>query len=344
MAETWALLDILHGSWKPQALCVAARLGIADVLADGPQSAGVLAARCSPPCPPRALTQLLEALCSLSIVEREPDHRYRLTARGHLLRCGAPGSLRHWIIWWGQSLWPVWGELWHSVTTGGSARAFLNGTSGFDHLSDPEQARVFHLAMGELTTVNVIAITEAFDFGRFEFVVDVGGGEGALLAAILARWAHVSGLLLDLDHAAVRAGQRFEHDGLTARARCVVGDFFSHVPRPDGHGPVAHLLKSVVHDWSDDDAVRILRSCRTTLRTEHGDRLLLVEQVLPDVRSTSPVDQSLSRSDLTMLVAHGAGERTHAQFNDLLQRAGFVMGPVTPAGPTFSVIEGVPSR
>lgn len=339
----FALLDMLHGSWKSQALCVAARLGIADVLAESPLAASELAGRCVPTCAPHALGQLLDALCTLSIVDRLPDGRYALGTNGRWLRTGVPESLRHWVIWWGQSLWPVWGELWYSVTTGRSARAMLNGTSGFDHLGDPEQARIFHLAMAELSSVTVAAITDAVDFSRFCGVVDIGGGDGTLLAAILRRWPHAAGALLDLDHAVARARDRFERDGLGPRVRCEAGDFFREVPRPDVPGSAAYLIKSVIHDWSDDDAVRILRACRASMRPERADRLLLAEQVLPDVRTPSAWHQSLSRSDLTMLVAHGAGERTRTHFATLLQRAGFSVARVTPAGPTFSVIEGVPS-
>jgi hypothetical protein len=320
-----------------QAIHVAAELGIADRLADGPQTSSELAAITGTHAP--SLHRLLRALATIDLCCERADGAFELTALGRLLRNDSPDSLRSWAIWWGAHLWPVWGNLLHSVTTGKSARAMLTGTEGFKHLEDdPEAAAIFNQALVELTRMACAAVVAAYDFSGLRRVVDIGGGYGELLAAILRANPEATGVLLELPHALAGARRHLDRAGLSSRCEFRAGDFFASVPG----GADAYLLKSVLHDWEDERSRQILGTCRRAMG--EGARLLVVEQIVPDKLEVSATHQALAQSDLTMLVAHGARERTAADFRSLLESAGFAVARVVPAGPTFSVLEALPHR
>jgi ubiquinone/menaquinone biosynthesis C-methylase UbiE len=326
------MLEIITASWMSQAVHAAAELRIADILAAGRKTSAEVAAAAASDS--SSVHRLLQALCAIDICKESADGEFELTSLGQLLREDSPQSLRSWAMWWGEHLWPAWGKLAYSVRTGKSARALLKGTEGFKHLEDdPAAAATFNRALVELTRMNTDGIVGGFDFARFKTIVDVGGGYGELLTAILRANPSAEGVLFDLSHAIDEARRRFAEIGLAERCKFVAGDFFQSVPA----GGDAYVLKSVIHDWNDEKSEQILRSCAKAMKDE--SRLLIVEQVLPDRRESNPVHQSLSRSDLTMLVAHAAGERTETQFRALLQRSGFEVIRIVPAGVTFSVIE-----
>lgn len=328
------LLALITVSWKSQAVYVAAELGIADVLSHEAKSSEDVAAAIKADAD--AVARLLRALCTIDICRQMEDGRFEMTVTGELLRADHPGSLRSWAIWWGEHLWPVWGKLAYSVRTGRSARALLTGTEGFKHLeADPAAAEVFNRALAELTRMSTASILGAYDFSRFKRFIDVGGGQGELLAAILEANPGTSGVIFDLPHAIDGARGHFERCGLAGRCEFVAGDFFETIPA----GGDAYMMKSVIHDWNDERAAAILRRCNAAMRERHGARLLLIEQVMPDRAEPLAVHQSLSRSDLTMLVAHAARERSQSEFAKLLEKAGFEIVRMVPAGPTFSVIE-----
>jgi hypothetical protein len=333
-ARAARLLELITSSWMSHAALVAAELRIADLLRDGPRTADDLAVATSTHGP--SLRRLLQALCALDLCRERDDGAFEITETGALLGAAAPLSLRHWAIWWGAHLGPVWGQLLHSVRTGRSARTLLHGTEGFGHLDrDPETAAVFHRALRELTRLAAAHVVTACDFSRFARVVDVGGGHGELLAAVLAASPSSRGVVYDLPHARDGAERAIADAGLSGRCEFAAGDFFHSVPV----GADAYLVKSVLHDWDDADAARILAAVRRALTG--AARLFVVEQVLPDRRTPTDVHRSLSRSDLTMLVALAGRERTESEFRALLAAAGFDVVRVVPAGPTFSVIETV---
>lgn len=324
-------LDTLHASWKAQALHAAAVLGIADILAEGPCASAEVAARCA--APPRPVHQLLRALSTIEVCTPLPGERFALGRLGVFLRTDHPESLRTWTLWWGEHLWGPWGVLTQSVRTGRSGRALLNATRGFDHLADPGIAALFHRAVAELTALAADAVVRAFDFSRFPTITDVGGGQGELLAAILVANPGAHAMLLELPAALALAEAHLTRRGVVERCSFVEGDFFRAVPP----GSSAYLLKSVLHDWDDADCVRVLERCREAMTPDA--RLIIVEQVMPDTPGVNRADQALARSDLMMLVAHGAGERTAAEYRALLHAAGFQSLGLTPAGVAFSVIE-----
>lgn len=328
------LLEAITASWKSQVLYVAAELRIADLLADGPRASSELAAMTG--AHPPSLRRLLRGLAAIGVCSETAADVFGVTPLGALLATDAPLSLRSWTLWWGTSLRDSWGSLLYSVRTGSSARRMLTGMEGFDHLAnDPEQAATFNRALVELTRLVTGAVLDCCDFAGVRRVADVGGGHGEMLMAVLNKHPSVSGVLFDLPHAVECARQRFAEAGLLARCEFLVGDFFEHVPA----GAEAYLLKSVIHDWDDAKCRILLQNCRRA--AGKNGRVLVVEQILPDIVEQQAMHQSLMRSDLSMLVAHGAGERTQAEMLALVQSAGLRVTRVLRTRSTFSVIEAV---
>ena len=329
MVET--LLEMINGSWIAQAIAVTAELSLADLLRYGPRSSADLAAVTRTDAP--SLHRLLRALTTINICHESDDGRFRMTEMGQLLGSDSPDSLRCWSMWWGKHLWPVWGNLRYSITTGNSARTLLTGTEGFKHLeNDPAAAATFNQALVELTRLTTSGVVQAYDFSGCQLIADVGGGYGELLSAILVANPNSHGILFDLPHATEGARRHFEQSGLSNRCEFVAGDFFQSVPQ----GADAYVLKSVIHDWNDDKSREILTTCRNAMSDDA--RLLLVERVMPQRLEATPSHQSAARSDLTMLVALGAQERTETEFRNLLHSAGFELTRIYPAG-MVSVLE-----
>ena len=329
------LLECVTNSWMAQATYVAAELRIADLLAEGPRTSEDLAAATGTHA--LSLRRLLRALTTIEICREREDGSFEITPMGSLLGTGVPGSLRSWTIWWGAHLWQVWGNLLYSVKTGESARKLLIGTDSFKHLEeDPEAAAVFNHALVELTRLTSESVVRTYDFSGLKRIMDVGGGYGELLISILRASPETSGVLFDLPHAIEGGKRHFEKAGLASRCEFLEGDFFESVPS----GADAYILKSIIHDWDDEKSKVILENCRRAMA--EGGRLLLVERVIPDRLEISAAHQGVVRSDLTMLVAHAAQERTEAEFRDLLSSARFRVTRILPAGMTFSVIEAFP--
>jgi hypothetical protein len=329
-------MAIVTGSWKTQAAYVAARLGIADLLAAGARSAADLADDTG--CHPGALHRLLRALATIELLRERADGTFELTATGSLLRSGASDSLRSWTLHWGGPSWQVWGDLLHSVTTGESARPRVLGSSGFDRLAaDPAAAATFHDAMVELTRLLAPDFTRAVDWTGTRRIVDVGGGYGELLVAALTACPGASGVLFDAPHALEGARVHLQVAGLDHRCEFVAGDFLSAIPP----GADTYLLKSVLHDWDDARARRILDNCRRAIARD--GRLLVLERIVPRRMETSPADQGLACMDLHMLVQLAGRERTERELRDLLSAAGFRTERVTPLGSTIAVLEASPA-
>jgi hypothetical protein len=326
------LLGLMTGSWMTQAVYVAAELRIADYLAERPRTSEELAAATGAHAP--SLHRLLRALTTIEICRERKDGTFEITETGLLLKSDVPGSLRSWTIWWGEYLWPVWGNLLYSVKTGESARKMLSGMDGFKHLeNDPKAAAIFNEGLAELTRLTAQDVVRVYDFSGIKRIVDVGGGHGELLISILRKNPKISGVLFDMSHAIAGGRRHFEEAGLIGRCEFAAGDFFESVPK----NADAYILKSVIHDWNDEDGKRILANCRLAM-AEKG-RLLLVERIVPERLEVSADHQAIARTDLGMLVALAAKERTEAQFKTLLKAAGLRVTRIIPVGMTFSVIE-----
>ncbi|HLU54840.1 MAG TPA: methyltransferase [Pseudonocardia sp.] len=325
------MMQLTWGAAVAQAVGVAAELGVADALAGGPRHVDDIAAAVGADAD--SLHRLLRVLADLGVVGELGGARFAPTPLGDLLRRDEPGSLRDWAIMIGSPFHrAAWTGLVDSVRTGESAFVRVHGATPWDHRrAHPEDGRILDAAMTSASTGTLAAIAEVYDFGWVDTVVDVGGGQGGLLAAILAANPGLRGVLFDQPD--VVAGQVVEAAGLGGRCEYVGGSFFDEVPA----GGDLYLLANIVHDWDDDRAVRILRNCAAAMKP--GGRVLLGEAVLPET-GAAPEAKLV---DLEMLVMNvrGARQRTAAEFRELFARSGLAMsGIVGRAGP-FDLVEAV---
>lgn len=328
-------LTCIHNSWMAQAAYVAAELQLADLLAENPRTCEDLASATGTHAP--SLYRLLRALTTIDICREREDGFFEITPMGSLLSTDAPGSLRSWTIWWGSDLWRVWGNLLYSVKTGKSARKLITGKGEFKNLEkDHEAAKIFNQALVELTRLTAENVVQTYDFSGLKRIADVGGGYGELLASILRSNPTIKGMLFDMPHAIEGGKKYFKKAGLISRCKFVEGDFFKSIP----DSADAYILKSVLHDWDNKKSRLILKNCRHAMTA--GDRLLIVERVVPERLEISGVHQELMRTDLTMLVTHAAQERTTAEFRELLESADFQIVRILPIGLSFNIIEAFP--
>lgn len=327
------LKSLLDGYRGTALLYVAAKLGLADLLADGPKSSAELAQELGAHA--AALQRILRGLVLLGVCSEEPDGRFGLTALGSWLRSDVPGSLRGLAILSGEECIGAWGGLAQSALTGETAFNHVFGISQWEHRQQhPELNEYFNAWLGQSTAGATGAVLAAYDFAAFKTVVDIGGGQGALLAALLQAHPTLSGILFDQPHVIDAAQAQLAAAGVAARCQVVGGSFFEQVPA----GGDGYLLKSVIHDWDDEQSVTILKNCHRALG-ERG-KLLLVERVMP-VRAED--DPSTVWVDLHMLALTGGRERSEADYRALLAAAGFVLTRVIPTRSGFSILEGVPA-
>jgi SAM-dependent methyltransferase len=323
--------QLICGYWKSQCIYVAAKLGIADLLANGTLSSDELAERTA--THPPALFRLLRALASLGVFAEEPGKRFRLTPAAEILRSDIPGSKRALAIMMGEEYFRAWGELLYSVRTGKPAFDQIFGQPLFNFLAQhSEQAAIFDKAMLGAHGRDAAAILDAYDFSQFTSVADIGGGNGTTLCAILERHSKLQGTLFDLSGVIERARATVEKSSLSDRIHLVGGNFFETAPT----GADACVLRHIIHDWDHEKAIRILKNVRRAI-APHG-RLLIVEAVIP--AGNEPCFAKLL--DLTMLVAPGGQERTEEEYRDLLGHAGFRLARIVSTSTEDSVIEGIP--
>ncbi|MEU9113208.1 methyltransferase [Streptomyces sp. NPDC048483] len=328
---------IAYGAMASYAVGAAARLGVVDLIGDGVSTADELAAKCA--ARPQAMGRLLRALAGLGLLAESAPGRFAVTPAGALLRSEGPDSLYSFVRMFTEpAMLRSWERLDDSVRTGEPAFDAVFGSDFFGHLTErPELAALFHAAMGQATRDTAALVPAAFDFGRFATVADIGGGDGTLLAAILTAHPALRGILFDLGEGLAQAPDTLARNGLDGRCSLVNGDFFSTAP----DGADLYLLKSVLHDWNDEQCADILRHCRRV--TPDDGRLLIIEPVLPPV--VDPATAGVVYiSDLNMLVNVGGRERTREDFERLCQGAGFALRSVTPLPRPnrFSLIEAEP--
>jgi O-methyltransferase domain/Dimerisation domain len=315
-----ALARLMDGYLTTQLLYVAAKLGVADVLADGPRAGPEIAAVVG--ADPDRLTRMLRGLALEDVVAEGDDGRFALTPVGECLREGVPGSLRGQVLVRGEVYWQAAAGMLQTATAGGTALEHVHGERFFDYLAaDPERAAAFQASMAHRSEREAADVVAAYDFAGIDRLVDVGGGSGVLLEAIFRATPGLQGLLFDRPEAVERAQRRLAAADLDGRCECVAGDFFAAVPP----GADAYLLSRVIHDWDDADAHRILTRCREAMPPDA--RLLLVEAILPELARDGP---EAVRMDAHMLMLLGARERTEDEYRRLLAGAGFALRRVVP--------------
>jgi hypothetical protein len=331
---------MIAGYNTTQLIYVAARLGLADLLAEGPRPSEELARTVGANA--AALRRLLRALVEIGVLLEGEDGRFSLTPLGEHLRQAAPGSLWAAAICAGDTFYRAWGDLLESVRTGETAFERVFGAPMFDYLGrQPELGEIFGRYMTGVSADIAAAVAATHDFSPFRTIVDVGGGHGTLLAAILKANPHAAGILFDLAPVVASARRTLEAQGVSDRCEPVAGDFFEAVPE----GGDAYLLKWILHDWDDEQAIRILRNCRRAMGEEA--RLLIIETVMPERMTQGSAGACL---DMHMLALTGGWERTESEYRALLARAGLQLSRVVPTAPSahsplygaiVSVIESV---
>lgn len=320
---------MITGYWISQIVYVAARLGLADRLAEGPKTAEELARMTGTHA--RSLYRLLSALASVGVFSEDGEGRFRQTPLGECLRKDVFGSKWAMAIMMGEEHLRCWNDLLESVRTGQTAFDRLYGKPIFDYLGEnAEPAQVFDAAMTAVHGRETQSTLDAYDFSGIRVLADIGGGNASNLIAILQRYPEMRGILFDLPHVVDRAEPNIEAAGVADRCEAVGGSFFDGIPVEAD----AYFLRHIIHDWDDEKAGLILGNVRRAM--PGGARLLVVEHVLP------PGDEpSFGKLlDLNMLLLPGGVERTAQEFEILYERAGFRLSRIEPVDGNLSVIEG----
>ena len=327
------MLERIAAYWQSQLVFVAAKLGIADVLVEGPLTVDEIAARVG--AHPPYLGRVLRALASVGIFASDPHGRFHLTRLAQTLRSDHPESLRDFALMLVDDYnWSAWGALEHAVRTGDSAFEHVHGAPAFPWMrAHPEKEKMFSKSMASLSVMENAAVARAYAFGKLRKVVDVGGAHGHLLVAILRSYVKVRGVLFDQPTVIEEATKNGFITAADVASRCeaVGGDFLESVPA----GADAYVMKYIVHDWDDEKGVRILQNCRNAM-AEDG-RVLVIDHV---VAAGNRFDWG-KLVDINMMVMLGSKERTKDEFRKLFARAGLRLKRVVRTASALSILEGV---
>jgi hypothetical protein len=325
------LLPMIWGIHISRAVYAIAELGIADLLAEGPQSSDALARATGTHEP--SLYRVLRLLAALGVVEEVAPRAFGLTVVGDRLRTGVPAGMRSWSVF-PEIVGGVrpFERILDTVRTG--KPGLDTGAVGLFALlaDDPEKAAIFDAAMSERTAAFAPSVADTYDFSEVRTLVDVGGGRGMLLVEILRRHSHLRGVLLEIPTVAAHADAVLDAVDIADRCEVLAGDFFERVPG----GADCYVMANVLHDWDDVQATVILRNCRQSMAT--GGRVLIVERLIPDDPAAA-VPTLLS--DINMLVLTGGQERTNEEYGALLAAAGLKLCSVRPVARPYGVIEAI---
>jgi hypothetical protein len=330
--NTWLdMLRLINGFQVSQAISVVTTLGVADHLRDGPLSADELATLTN--SKPDGLYRVLRALAAVGVFKEEDRRKFRLTPMGDCLRADSATPIGGWATYIGSDyVWKTWGHLTHSVQTGENAFQALNGKDIWQYRAErPELGIVFDRAMTEMSRGGAEAVISAYDFSPFQHVVDVGGGHGLMLGAILAAHPQMRGTLFDQPNVVAGAEAVLRSYGVVERCDLIGGSFFDSVPTSGD----AYVMRAVIHDWEDAKSIAILKVCRRSMFATA--KLLLIERLVGPPNEV-PATKFL---DLNMLVLPGGRERTREEFSALFEKAGFKLMRIVPAG-AVNVIEALP--
>lgn len=330
------LMQMVSGYWLTQCIGAAAELGVADQLADGPRTAAAIAAGTG--ASPEGMRRLLRALGSLGVLTETDgaEPMYGLTPISELLRRDIPGSMRDMARMMSlPAHWNSWGQLTDAIRTNETVFAkAMDAPDVFTYLhGNAREAEAFNGAMTALSAVAGEAVAHGYGWAKFGTIVDVGGGHGSLLAALLRAAPAARGVLYDLPAVVASRPADGPFAALGDRAQAVGGDFFEAVPQGD-----AYVMKHILHDWSDALAIKILKAIRAAIGPT--GKLLVVEMVVPD----GPGPDMAKLMDLNMLVmTPGGKERTATEWTTLFAAGGFRLGRILPTQSMYSILEGDPA-
>jgi hypothetical protein len=329
------LFQAASGYMVSAALSVAAKLKIADLLADGPRSVADLAAATA--SNEDALYRVLRALVSVGFFRAAGPRSFASSPETELLRSDVPGSIRPMVLWMANPLhFQVWAEMSYSVATGKPAVEKLYNKPCFEALGDlPEVAREFNDAMTCFSASLAPALLEAYDFTGTHTLMDVAGGHGFVLCEVLGRYPAMKGILFDMPGVVDGARSRLESLNLNGRCQTAAGDFFKHIPP----GADTYYMQHIIHDWDDERALTILRNCRQALNARPNGTLLVMDNVIPD----TPQPHFGKLLDLEMLLMPGGRERSEAEFHRLFAQARFDIARIVPTRASQSLIEAHPA-
>ncbi|NUN65565.1 methyltransferase [Pseudanabaena biceps] len=324
------MMQMITGYWVSQCIYVAAKLAIADHLAT-PQTCEVLAANTG--ANPKALYRVLRALASVGIFTETEPETFAMTPLAEFLRSDSPQTLCPTAIMMGEpEHYQAWGNLLHSVKTGEPAFDHHFGKGVFEYFgANPEAAKIFERCMDNFSEVELRAIAPIYDFSEFKVLVDVGGGYGELLAAILQKHPDSEGILFDEKYVIDNATKTLDKHGISDRCQLVIGSFFESVPT----GGDAYLLKHIVHDWDDERAIAILKNCQQAMNED--SKVLVIEQLVPEGNEPA----AAKMLDINMLVmCPGGKERTASEFQYIFEQAGLKLLRIIPTSEDIHIIEG----
>jgi hypothetical protein len=312
------LVELIHGFRVSQAIYVIVMLGIPDLLGERSMGCRELAERAE--ADPAALYRLLRALAAAGLLHEDIGETFSLTSAGRYLRTDVKGTRDAWVRnAMRPPIWQAWGDLLHSVRTGETAFGHVHGETVWQFRArSSEDSAIFDLAMREGSERIAGDLLACYDFARLGHIVDVGGGDGTLLASLLASCAMTRGTLFDQPHVTANAADVLRRTGVSERCDIVTGSFFDAVPA----GADAYLMKYILHDWDDDRCVQILNNCRRAMTP--SSKSLIIERLL------APCNQGLQSklSDLSMMVSLGGQERSKQEFSALFDQAGLALRDV----------------
>lgn len=326
------IMQLSMGAMVTQAIFVAAKLGIADILADGQKHIDAISREAGAHSP--SLYRILRSLASLRVFKETQPSMFSNTPISEVLRASIAGSMRDSMIFMGEPWhYNVYGNMLHSARTGGTAWKETHGVEVFDWFAkNPEASEIFNGCMSELSAGAAPAIVAAYDFSGIDTLADIAGGHGFLLSQILKANPNMKGILFDMERVIAGAHDMLRRNDVEDRVQTVYGDFFGEVPAAD-----AYIMKHIIHDWDDERSIVILRRIHRAMK---GDgKVLLAEMVIPEGNGPHPG----KLLDLEMLMSPGGVERTEAEYARLFERSGFRLNRVVPTMSPFSVIEAVKS-
>ena len=323
------MMQMLFAPLMQQCITIAAKLKIADLVAEHPQTIAELAAKTNTNAD--ALYRMLRLLSSAGVFIKNHDDKFELTPIASLLRSDIPNSLYSFAIMMGEDwMWRNWGQLMYSIETGKIAHEKVYGMSSFEFFTSNEKAgTIFNNAMTNLSKASVAPIVEAYDFSGAGTVADIAGGHGMVLAGVLKETPQVQGILFDLPGVIKGAGELLEKEGVSARVELVSGDFFQSVPKSAD----IYMMKHIIHDWDDTSSIKILKNIRSAMNDD--GKVLIIEMVVPESNEPSPS----KIMDILMMIMEGGKERTEEEYRTLLASADLKLIRIIPTKSPYSLVE-----